>query len=372
MNNRLTCIQYLISLTVFLMMAPISNAQITITAQDLLNQIGSTQTVVEDERFSIPVNLGSPGDNQVWDFRATTNQDSLFAVTEMLHPQQTTVADQFPDANLVHRITSPDEPGFEIFNFFNATSSFFINLGDSSNLTFPVDTSLVTFQQDTLAPLPITFGSEWITAERDTTGFFPQFANISIDTTFNTVDGFGTVRLPIGDFECLRLRQDVKVINQTIVNGMVFSTNVETYIQYNWVNGDIFELARAQSQNGETNPNFTDAQGFGRLDALTPVSVEDQPGMITGFELFQNYPNPFNPETLIKYRLDKNSQVMLEIFNLRGQRVRTLVDGLQPTGSHEVSWDGRDFSGARLSSGMYVYRLRAGALTQTRKMLLLL
>jgi len=214
------------------------------------------------------VNVGSAGANQTWDFRAMTIANPVLAVTVFLSPQSVPTSSRFPGSNLVEKITTPAAPGAVIYNFYRITPSSFVNLGDSLKITSPRDTSIVHFQNDVLAPLPVAFNSNWITTERDTTGFFPLAANISVDTTINRIDAWGTVRLPLGDFSCLRLRQNVKVINQTIFNGMVFSTSTNTYIQYNWIAKGIFLVASAQSQNGATDPNFTNAQGFGRLDSL--------------------------------------------------------------------------------------------------------
>ena len=79
----------------------------------------------------------------------------------------------------------------------------------------------------------------------------------------------------------------------------------------------------------------------------------------TSFTLLQNYPNPGNPSTTITFTLPRTAHVTLEIYNLLGQRVRTLVDGAIDAGSHTVVWDGRDELGSSLSSGVYLYRLRA-------------
>ena len=103
------------------------------------------------------------------------------------------------------------------------------------------------------------------------------------------------------------------------------------------------------------------------------VSVPDSPvsSLPASFELCQNFPNPFNPVTVIRYRLTTTEMVELTVFNELGQRVVELVDELQPAGESEVRWSGRDEAGNRLASGIYLYRLRAGAATQTRKLLLM-
>ncbi|MDP8232616.1 MAG: M6 family metalloprotease domain-containing protein [Candidatus Zophobacter franzmannii] len=87
--------------------------------------------------------------------------------------------------------------------------------------------------------------------------------------------------------------------------------------------------------------------------------------------LNDNYPNPFNPKTSISFDIAKESLVELGIYNLRGQKVKTLVNELIPQGSHSVIWDGENDEGNTISSGVYFYKLQAGSYTKTKKMILL-
>ena len=89
-----------------------------------------------------------------------------------------------------------------------------------------------------------------------------------------------------------------------------------------------------------------------------------------GFGLGQNYPNPFNPGTVIPYQLATAGYVRLEVFNVLGQRVVTLVDGEQAAGAYTTRWDARDASGHGVAAGVYIYRLTAGGGVATRRMLL--
>ncbi len=104
---------------------------------------------------------------------------------------------------------------------------------------------------------------------------------------------------------------------------------------------------------------------YERIDA-TVVSSDEEPLIAGAFTLEQNYPNPFNPATNIAFRLPVTSHVTLEVFDLTGRRIATLVDGSRHAGSHTVTWDASE-----LASGVYLYRLQAGDYRQTRSMMLM-
>jgi flagellar hook assembly protein FlgD len=82
-------------------------------------------------------------------------------------------------------------------------------------------------------------------------------------------------------------------------------------------------------------------------------------------------PNPFNPITTIKYALPSRCQVSLRIYNMKGSLVATLVDGVMDAGEHSAVWDGRDFNGAAVATGAYLYQMQAGDTEIVKKMMLL-
>ncbi len=91
----------------------------------------------------------------------------------------------------------------------------------------------------------------------------------------------------------------------------------------------------------------------------------------SGVSLRQNYPNPFNPETVIEFSLPQRSKAALEIFNVRGQKVKTLVDCELDIGEHRYVWDGRDASGKHIGSGVYFYRITTPEESKVRRMILM-
>ncbi|MCP4704006.1 MAG: T9SS type A sorting domain-containing protein [candidate division Zixibacteria bacterium] len=91
----------------------------------------------------------------------------------------------------------------------------------------------------------------------------------------------------------------------------------------------------------------------------------------TDFALDQNYPNPFNPSTTFDFALPKASQVNIEIFNVLGQKVKTLADAEYPAGFYSVNWDGMDDNGSNVASGIYFYRMNTEEFQDTKKLMLL-
>jgi hypothetical protein len=89
------------------------------------------------------------------------------------------------------------------------------------------------------------------------------------------------------------------------------------------------------------------------------------------FILSQNYPNPFNPSTTIEFNLSRASDVRLEIFNIMGQKVMTLIDDKMSAGEQSIRWNGKDAAGYEVATGIYFYRINAGDYVETKKMLLL-
>lgn len=89
------------------------------------------------------------------------------------------------------------------------------------------------------------------------------------------------------------------------------------------------------------------------------------------FALRQNYPNPFNPTTVIRFALPEDGRVKIEIFNVLGQKITTLVDQYLTAGYKETGWDGKDSKGRAVGSGIYFYRIWTEKFTDVRKMVLL-
>lgn len=112
--------------------------------------------------------------------------------------------------------------------------------------------------------------------------------------------------------------------------------------------------------------------GASEYALLTSVAEgDDKSTWPSEFHLEQNYPNPFNPETSIRYSLPRPSHVRIEVYNALGELVRILVDEKKTAGNHSVNWDGTDYQGRLVASGVYFYQMTTGTEVHARKMLFL-
>ena len=108
-----------------------------------------------------------------------------------------------------------------------------------------------------------------------------------------------------------------------------------------------------------------------RLGTRTVITAVDTPPVTAGYALEQNRPNPFNPVTKIRFAIARSEPVRLRVYDARGRLVSTLLDGSMPAGMHEVSWTGKNETGAPAASGVYFYKLEAGEYTMSKRMVLL-
>jgi len=154
----------------------------------------------------------------------------------------------------------------------------------------------------------------------------------------------------------------ILVAERSDVSDPMFEVNeLESLTTYYW---------RVRASNEAGYSDWSEGWSFTTYDV---TSVRELAGGIPdAFNLEQNYPNPFNPATTIRFAIPEASSVRMEVYNMLGQRVATLIDGEHYTaGTYEAVWDARDDMGREMSSGMYIYRISAGDYVSVKKMLLM-
>jgi hypothetical protein len=153
--------------------------------------------------------------------------------------------------------------------------------------------------------------------------------------------------------------------------------------QNNKINWSAFDMGFAISSSSTTTVKSSVGQTFVGISASanssvtagilgdtlfrgTPSAVSEPVAVPTVFTLYQNYPNPFNPTTKIRYELQTRTFVKINVFNVLGQFVKTLVNEEKPAGTYDVQFDASD-----LSSGIYFYRIETKSFVDTKKLVLL-
>jgi hypothetical protein len=105
-------------------------------------------------------------------------------------------------------------------------------------------------------------------------------------------------------------------------------------------------------------------------DEILKVS-SDVASTPASYQLFSNYPNPFNLRTTIEYSVTEPERVRIDVYSILGSKVRTLVDEVKAAGTHEIEWDATDDNGNRVASGVYLYNMKAGVFSESKRMVLI-
>ncbi|MCG8606667.1 T9SS type A sorting domain-containing protein, partial [bacterium] len=200
--------------------------------------------------------------------------------------------------------------------------------------------------------------------------------NTSSYTLTVTNDEAGSGGPVLQSFNVYRSETVGAITNGEIVGNVPTGTSVKkasnnsdrfTFVDSNLPARTFFYQVTALYDLGESPPS-------NEASAIV-TSINDATSELpTDYALNQNFPNPFNPTTVIRYAiplLHGNEPVKLEVYNMLGQKIRTLVDEEKSAGFYAVDWDGKNDQGRPVSSGLYVYRIRAKSFIEVKKMLLM-
>ncbi|HHS51193.1 MAG TPA: T9SS type A sorting domain-containing protein [candidate division Zixibacteria bacterium] len=158
---------------------------------------------------------------------------------------------------------------------------------------------------------------------------------------------------------------------------MMFDCNVDTIHIYVW---DCVDEPGAEGTMGEFSAKkaaYPSPTEMG-MDQITlrryaiGIGIDDKtPDMPREYSLAQNMPNPFNATTTINYALPEDAEVRIEVTNILGNKVATIVDGWETAGYKRIVWDGRDHQGQELPSGVYFYQIRANSFNDKKRAILM-
>lgn len=179
-------------------------------------------------------------------------------------------------------------------------------------------------------------------------GNSPLSGVITIPANFTLSSG-GTVLPAVYNYSLDAIETKIFTLSYTTANQQVNIT-------------DMITITSNDSYNPAYAINVT-------LSTGTASGDNNQIPLVT--KLDGNYPNPFNPDTAIRFSLKENSNVRINVYNIKGQLVKTLVNGSMNAGNHRVVWNGKDSNGKNVGSGIYLYRMESSQYNKTMKMMLM-
>ncbi len=212
--------------------------------------------------------------------------------------------------------------------------------------------------------LPLSAGSGQIARLKFSISRNHDFAGFNIPMKFRFLDSLSKDDNTLTNFSGAKIQQEeIAYLEFDIYAGIT----AQYFHDGNQLRVMIYNLdgnrLPADTENFLTVKNLAEFEIFGRQMAsgqgelLEAGYAAVTAAIPESYYLSANYPNPFNPETKISFHLPRTARVELSVYNLLGQRVNTLVEGVLSPGEHFVSWDGRDYQGNNQSSGVYFYRI---------------
>lgn len=354
------------------------SAQITITSsnlqQSLESEFSATQSLSTDTENLLDL-VELSGAEQVWDFTSITFEENFSGTYSTLdNPADAPEGDDphFAQAThvttmqLEHAETIEDEEieiFLDVYGFAILDEDELVSLGgvfmegvrDSGEVE---DSVLIVYSipGNIEYQFPLTYEDTWEFQYETVFGSDTSGSSTEFDVLVE-VDGWGEVITEEGSEDVLRIRRTETMT----IGGFDFVS-----YEYSFVNQAGLEVAAISGYNDTFDPESEELSAS-NISYSTSTSVEDPGNLPNELVLKQNYPNPFNPSTEIRYQLPENSLVNLEVYDMLGRKVETLIDGEQKSaGNYSATFDA-----SSLSSGTYIYRLSADGQVLTKKLMLI-
>jgi hypothetical protein len=343
---------------VFMTISSLSG-QIVIDWTEIPQDIGTEW--ISNSKDTVTVDLGSTGGGQTWDFTTQpmgedSNQTSIVSLAS------TPFADSFPTANIVYETPADTDT---IIYYAELASNFVLGLGfaiisDSSHV--------ICFDPVDSVSLPISYGDNHHYNFAFEVELTPGVVVKSETYGYSEIDAYGTVTIPYGTLPCLRECMYDTFAMTTFVSGIPMFGDTVYHIDYRFLTEDYGSVTTIRSNEGETNPNYTDAYSIHRLIDFS-TGIKEESDVFQGHSLL-HFPNPFTDYVTIQYSLSEKGNVDLRVYDVNGRLVNTIVDRPQQKGNYTVRWFGRNNIGNSLPRGIYFYHLKVGDLHSVGKMLL--
>lgn len=339
----------------------LSLAQITIQQTHIQSVLAPGNGIVNrQDTTATTLNIGSPGGPNTWNFTGLATHLFQRFPSAALSTIPAAVRNTYPTATHAFAVdTTVQGVSGTIYQFLQANSSGLRNLGATGVAGgLAVLTISVTPAPEVVYGLPSTLGTGWVTAFTNTVRLLGSVLSTTTHDARYRVDAYGRMTMPGG-----QVHDALRIKKYNLYNG----SPVLSYLFLARGGAQIY----AESASSDTNINSgtiairRKTLAWNQTVVSDPTDVRLEGQIPAAFAIEQNYPNPFNPSTRIEYRLPSEQLVSLKVYNLIGQQVATLVNESRPAGTYVTDWNADG-----LPSGMYFYKMQAGAFSATRRMML--
>jgi hypothetical protein len=305
----------------------------------------------------VSVYIGTASDvTQIWDFSGYNYEH--MTIDEMVDPSTTPFFSQVPTSNYCSKGYYLDSPTELYYEYYESTPDNVFLLAMSGIM----GSESLTFYTPPVPQMmfPVTYGTSWDYTSDETPN--PIMPTITTVTKYiYTVDAFGTLKLPQGEYEVLRLKVDVITETHT-----PFGDQVGGSITYNFITEDGSVGAAISIDSSQAGLETVMCYGVGYSVTEGSTAVEQPKELPITYSLLQNYPNPFNPTTIIRFTIKEATHASLKVFDILGNEIETLVNEIKTPGIYDV-----EFDATNLNSGTYFCELRCGKYISTKKLILL-
>lgn len=318
-----------------------SFAQISVTGSSIA-PVGTQWTYHTDIAMN-PIVIPSGGPNQTWN--EPNHSFGFHTASAFENPSTTPYDTAFPTATHCVNINGT-------YAYFQLTGNEYRQLGAVSGSILHYDPAAL------IMPIPITYPhSSWSRVFEYSYQVIPGFVAAIRDSSTIELDGWGTLTTQYGTFQVLRTLERHRIAES--VNGGTPTIKYST--SYAWFNEQgitILSYTNPSDSVNFTTATITEAE-------ITSTSVNPIGNIPEDFHLSQNYPNPFNPSTTIEFSLPEHEFVELEIVNILGEEITTLVSEELDAGIYKVQWDAAEYP-----SGVYLAHIHAGDFSKSMKLVL--
>jgi hypothetical protein len=343
--------------------------QIQIQKQDI-PQVPGTEyhyLTYEDttDSFTIQIDVGMEGGGNTWNFSTAFTADTVYSeILKVVDRAHALSIDSFPNANLYWEIMVDSLPPIYLYSILTDTG--LVSLGGAVEqqgevYTFKDSDFFLVFK------FPMSYQDAFTNTRADTISTV-NGEMITLTTEYDTVDAYGTIQLPGGNYNCIRVLTTEEEITIFTMSGQEIYRDTTNYYTYSWLVPGIFLAATADVEMVQGKTGTVMLASFVEIFNNKVVGIDGigDITLATSPVLYQNYPNPFNPVTTISFELKQSGNIELTLYNSAGQKIQTLASGFFSNGLHQFQ-----FSAEHLPSGTYFYQLKTSYGNQTRKMILL-